>query len=378
MKNNPFLLTLLLLSGFAQAATLPYEYVPTAGGDISVIDTKTGVVIAMLPVEAGVLPESAKPINSLLDNMTEGYVLFEGEEGEIEVQTDNVKSVIINPKTEIDEAIFLDTLLDSFSSISGVFLIRIVSNGNGFGRIFTPVSLSKRFTPEGFYKSEKCFRKYCEEQYSFNNSRLSHARVYEYEEPIEKVVISAMPDANSKIIDLNCERVNSEPTVECTATFDLIPTCQDKNRYHDLTNNAIDVDGNAINTQTKFVGGVSTGMIHPKKDEMYNSSSLVNVCGIITVDPDKDMGQVADILVLFSYAPLDDENNIKYYTMSGEWDGTIAQLAFKENIPLANTIPLEIYSGALPEGSLGVYFGYRLTSGTIIHNSEPIKIRITP
>jgi len=371
MKNlfNPFLLTLLLLSGFAHAATLPYKYVPTATGEISVIDTKTGEVKATLPVEAGVLPESAKPINSHLDNMTEGYVLFEGEEGEIEVQTDDVKFTIINPKTEIYEAIFLDTLLDSFDSIVGVFLIQIISNGDGSGRIFTPIT---------FYDSEECFGKYCEEQYSFNDSRLSNARVSEYEGPIESVVISAMPDANSNIKDLNCERVNSTLTVECTATFDLIPTCQDKNRYPDLANNAIDADGNAINTQTKFVGGVSTGLSNPKKDDMYNSSSLVNVCGIITVDPDKDMGQAADIIVLLSRAPLGNENNIKFFAMSGEWDGTIAQLAFEENIRLANMQRLEIYSGTLPEGSWGVYFGYHLTSGTIIYNSEPIKIRITP
>ncbi len=377
--NRTLLISALLLpSGFTHAAASSYNYVPTETGEISVIDTITGEVKTTLPTKVGIFPDGSNPIDSPLDSFTEGYVLFEGEENEISVLTDNVNFFVMKPQTKKIVSIFTD-FLDGFHSIRGVFFLRIIRRGNGSGTTFTP---------RKFYRSGECSDAYCEERYLVNKcpeppcEQEGGESVNEEDKSVDNIVVSAIPDSNSKIIDLSCDVVGKEGddfVIECVATFDLISTCQDRT-YPVLPNNAIDINGNMTNTQAEFVGGISTD--EPKDEGVYNSSDFVSICGIMTVEPTHE-GQTADIVVLASYAPLEQADKT-FYMRNGEsgielWNGVITNLlAFKNNVFLNSTQPVDIYSGKLPEGAWGMHFGYRLKSGKLIFNTEPIRFQITP
>jgi hypothetical protein len=144
-------------------------------------------------------------------------------------------------------------------------------------------------------------------------------------------------------------------------------------------------EGYVRDTTATFLGNLSiTDSTFEKSGEVIvlYSSAKVDLTGTITVDP-THIEQLADILVLAGYAPLENENRT-FFMRTGEinvqpWDGNVANLsAFQKSILLQTEQPIEIYSGALLQGYWEIYFGYRLPNETIIFNGVPIKIQVKP
>ncbi|RKZ85342.1 MAG: hypothetical protein DRR19_16525 [Candidatus Parabeggiatoa sp. nov. 1] len=138
--------------------------------------------------------------------------------------------------------------------------------------------------------------------------------------------------------------------------------------------------GNYVDTNAKMTGGIDVNGMGYKQQVIQNLSGEVNVTGNIIVDP-AHIGQIADILVVVKtiflqspqvYYMLDEDTNIPI------WDQTLAHLvAFKSKVKLETTQEVPIYQGTFDFlGTLEVYFGYRLFTGIIVFNGQPIDIRI--
>lgn len=150
----------------------------------------------------------------------------------------------------------------------------------------------------------------------------------------------------------------------------------------DLGGKAVDARGNNIRTTTSFVGGISVEGRDFQQQVVQSLAEAVNIEGKIQVD-EAHVGEVANIFVYaettlpteatFLYFMLDEASNIL------QWDKTPANLvAFKSDVTLEDTQTVSLYKGLfLSQGTLKVYFGYVLTDGTLVSNTQPIDITIT-
>lgn len=110
-----------------------------------------------------------------------------------------------------------------------------------------------------------------------------------------------------------------------------------------------------------------------------------------------DTKKAADIIVLYSYSP---EGGATSWSVAGAdgkwvaWDGTVSNLKFAAQVPNLPTImpgqTREVYhngggleiavSAPFPahlktSGEINMYAGYRLTDGTIVFSSAPVKLK---
>ncbi len=372
MKNlhYPFLLIVTLLIGLPNAVALPSFYVfPTGDNEVSILNPTTDSKTA-IPVGPDVIrPDTPVPI--------EGMTLLTSYQGQNKVY-------IINVNTHFREAFILS---DYIRPIDGdFFILRISKDGNGSGTVITSKistvdgcvleifcevkEVVTRKTPDdscpaqdipGFHCGQKCSSTPCEEQYPKEQS---------------SIIVTAMPEIGSVLIDLNCDEPHQEKpdgqksevtVVNCKAQFDILPH---------LASHAVDQNGEPVDTTATFAGGIYT----PETENEISSlsASTVTINGIITVDQ-KHVDQKTDIIVVANHV-LPDQESGTFYMLDGQtevkpWHGHLPDLsAFQKHVPLAKERWVEIYNGPLPpEGSWHIHFGYRLEKGTIVFNSEPIK-----
>ena len=353
---NKLLLIILLHCLSLEVIASQYLYIPIENNQISIRDAKTGEEIKIISMDITNPPTNSEPIESSTDgdgNIVTGYITIIGDEDEIEVSSaDKNKIFISSPNKKYRYAIILDAL-DSYNSIQGPFLIRIIARGKGFGTIITP--------SKNVFRSKDCKdKKNCQELIvNYNNNLKSNK------------YISATADENSNTDDIKCslKEVDNQDygyELDCTVTFNLIKTCQS---YHDY-------DQLETNTAARFRGGIYTDKDdYPQKD--IKTNSLINICGVMRVDEHR--GQNADILAVAM------NNNTFYLLEEGNsddfqkvWDGNLAHLsAFQKDVNLSEIKQqVNIYRGRLNQGSWYIYFGYRLNDGSITFNTEALSIKI--
>ena len=147
---------------------------------------------------------------------------------------------------------------------------------------------------------------------------------------------------------------------------------------------AIDKQGQFISVETTFAGGISVqegiGAFH--RLLTVRLSNKVKIQGSMTVDPDH-VNQQGEIVVYAAYRPIRSHAAPLYFMLNqaGEilpWDEQVAHLTAFQPTTLKAVHPLTMYQGYfIAPGSLNVYFGYRLSDGTVVTNSQTIDITIT-
>ncbi len=140
------------------------------------------------------------------------------------------------------------------------------------------------------------------------------------------------------------------------------------------------VQGERLAFDTSFVGGISVnGMTYQKLVEL-NLSDTVKIDGNIKVSP-THLDQLAEIVVYAGLLPSFTTSTDEQFYMLGNggkilaWDQNPTHLmAFQSNVTLITNQQVSLYSGTfyLP-GTLQIFFGYRLSDGTLVTSSESIN-----
>ncbi|OQW92741.1 MAG: hypothetical protein BWK78_00735 [Thiotrichaceae bacterium IS1] len=383
MKNLYLeLFLILLLQGgclpFAVASP-PYSYQPTGKyNEVSIVNAN-GVAEATISLNEKTIDADDQPI-PIGDKL-------------VKLSTSGKQFLVTNMETETVEAI-LHPVIDSEDSIVGdFFILRIFIVGSGTGIVIIPTSddclemSSAEECQVTTYTSEECLALPCEEEYFIDEDNRSEER----RDPAKKrysvkdnVIVTATPEPESTVIDLNCgspqtDAETKEAVVTCIAKF------KSEGVFGEvpISSSLLALEGD---TTATFSGNLSitdsSGFEKIGNVIVLNPSAKVDINGTITVDL-AHIEQVADILVLAGYAPLENENRT-FFMRTGvievqPWNGNITSLsAFQTGVLLQREQPIEIYSGALLQGSWEIYFGYRLLNETIIFNGVPIKIQVKP
>ncbi|MDM8561663.1 hypothetical protein [Candidatus Parabeggiatoa sp. HSG14] len=139
---------------------------------------------------------------------------------------------------------------------------------------------------------------------------------------------------------------------------------------------AVDVNGNFLETDASFNGGIKVKGNDFNQEVVLNSNDSVLLQGIINVDS-QHVGQFADILVVGNHQPLEPLNApFTLYMLDNNriiqvWDGILANLEWFMRVEsLPETQIVNIHEGTLPSGFMQVYFGYRLENGLIVFNDN--------
>lgn len=390
------LFLILLLQGGClplAVASPPYSYQPTGNhNEVSIVNAD-GVIEATISL-------IDKPIDADDPLISNGETAVIGDK-EIKVSAKGKQFLVTNVETKTVEAI-LHPVIDSEDSIDGdFFILRIFTVGSGTGTVTIPSSdecsemsdesemSSVIECPAVIYISEECSSLPCETEYFIDADNRSDER----EDPAKKkysvkdkdnVIVTATPEPKSTVIDLNCgspqtDAETKEAVVTCIAKF------KSEGVFGEvpISSSLLALEGD---TTATFSGNLSitdsSGFEKIGNVIVLNPSAKVDINGTITVDL-AHIEQVADILVLAGYAPLENENRT-FFMRTGvievqPWNGNITSLsAFQTGVLLQREQPIEIYSGALLQGSWEIYFGYRLLNETIIFNGVPIKIQVKP
>jgi hypothetical protein len=365
-----FLLTILnlLLPYSKVVASADYTYIP--GNNEIMVKTADNQIVS-IPIGEGLLISDSATCNTI-----EGTKLCFTYE-------DNTVS-IFNTDTQFLDAKASTILSDSATSLWGDFFfidLNIFTIGDGFGTIITPWYDEKFFIkrgtrsteteviPKSSYTSNQCVEDTpCREEYPSG----------------EPITLIAKPNRNSSLTTWKCsegiEVVKEERyEVTCEAQFDLIPSLNNERLPSPTPMEIVGVDSNS---NSILRSGVFIEGEPPKKTIKLNHSSVVDIKGTIEVDA-QHKEQIVEILVVGSYIPSNSHDPIFYMRDGKEnillWDGNLLNLlAFKKDISLTEMQQLTLYQGLLPEGVWKMYFGYRLTDGSMIYNSEPIEINIMP
>jgi len=129
-----------------------------------------------------------------------------------------------------------------------------------------------------------------------------------------------------------------------------------------------------------WVGGISVNGGEFLTNTTVNLTDFVNLQGVITV-ASQDLGKIADIVVYAGYVlPTGEQvfymldENLGIYP----WDENPVNLVpFVRKVTLWQVVPVKLYSGYfLLPGRLHVYFGYRLSDGTLVTNRSAIDVEI--
>lgn len=147
---------------------------------------------------------------------------------------------------------------------------------------------------------------------------------------------------------------------------------------------AFDQEGEFLSVETSFAGGISIpeGIAAFHRLLTVRLSTVVKVQGSMTIDP-LHVGQTVEILVYAAYQTLGGYSSKRYFMLNqtGEilpWDEQVAHLIAFKSVTLTAVQAVLMYQGHfIAPGSLNVYFGYRLSDGTVVTNSQTIDITIT-
>jgi len=130
-------------------------------------------------------------------------------------------------------------------------------------------------------------------------------------------------------------------------------------------------------TNAQFLGGVSVNNDVFLSKATQKLSESVEILGTIKVDPNHQ-GQPAEIMVVGVYQLPDNtepffllDENAQIQT----WDGnpaTLVPFQRKDSLEAVQHLTIFYSDDGLPIGTLHIFFGYRLTDGTVIYNEQPI------
>jgi len=234
------------------------------------------------------------------------------------------------------------------------------------------------------------------------------------------IALTAIADSDSLFTgwsgDENCADSITTITADrnCTATFELLPPPDDledepTNRYKKETTIvtfedktvelpvldeaetvAVNTEGEVIETDAGFVGGISVEGSAFAEEAQPKSSDVLDVRSSIEVDSEH-LGQPAEVLVVAAYQP-DAPNTrsskpapVSFYMLVDTkgtvvpWDMNMASLIpLKTVATLDEAVEVPIYQGALGiTGTVNLYVGYRANDGTVIYSPDTLDINIT-
>ncbi|GEM_PF-2291120 len=143
----------------------------------------------------------------------------------------------------------------------------------------------------------------------------------------------------------------------------------------------MDALGNPVTTTSEFFGGISVNDSTYQPQVVENLSDNVEIVGKIIVDP-KHVGQPAEMVVYAVYQPSAVATE-KYFYMVHDlywvslWQGNLAGLMALQRVTLAPEQWLFLYRGRLKvPGVLDLFWGYRLADGTLVTNSQGLRVMI--
>lgn len=147
---------------------------------------------------------------------------------------------------------------------------------------------------------------------------------------------------------------------------------------------ASNTQGESIHTDTTLTGGISVNCGSVEQTVRQCLCDRVDIQGDLTVD-NAHVGQRADIIVYAIYKPAPESMEKSFYMLDKNnvvhaWDENPSTLvAFQEGVTLQSKQPVSMYSGSfiLP-GFLQIFFGYRLSDGTLVVSQESIDTHIFP
>ncbi|MDM8558970.1 hypothetical protein [Candidatus Parabeggiatoa sp. HSG14] len=218
----------------------------------------------------------------------------------------------------------------------------------------------------------------------------------------------------------NCaDSITITENMDCTATFELLPPPDDleendlkleekrENFYgeeikvvtfedktvklpilDEVETVAVNTEGEVVNTDAEFVGGISVEGEAFEEKAQPKSSDKIDVRSSIEVDSEH-LGETAEVLVVAAYQPevqtrSSKEAPIYYYMLDDDgnvlpWDVDLASLIpFKTVKTLDKMVEIPIYQGVLGiTGTINLYVGYRLANGTVIYSPDSLDINIT-
>ncbi|MCP4702077.1 MAG: hypothetical protein GY862_35245 [Gammaproteobacteria bacterium] len=149
---------------------------------------------------------------------------------------------------------------------------------------------------------------------------------------------------------------------------------------------AIDAEGMPLDTDAVFQGGFSLdgGAFLRSQTYSLNNALSVFVEGAIFVDS-RHIGQIADIIVVAAGSDTLSFSGqegglctLDSLTICRSWDGNIASLkAFRSNVILPEILRIPLWAGKFfGTGTITGWFGYRLSSGVMVFNPQPIEVTI--
>lgn len=145
----------------------------------------------------------------------------------------------------------------------------------------------------------------------------------------------------------------------------------------------INAQGQKIHSESKFSGGISLNGYPYQKEAVQKLADVVKIQGHMVIDS-HHVGQQANIFV-YAQTILPESPMTTYSFLLDKdfnivlWDQDPAHLSvFTETVTLEKIQNVSIYQGNFYfPGTLKIYFGYRLTDGTIVFPEEGISTFIT-
>ena len=219
------------------------------------------------------------------------------------------------------------------------------------------------------------------------------------------VTLTAIPDSEAHFTGWEGDCVGADSLLSLTLTTDMACTATFTGEMKDAEKNAeirnsqttlfqlpalldvfaINAQGEIVNTDAQFAGGISSNSSDFQLQVTQTLSDLVDIRGRILIDS-LHVGQPIDICVVVGVqSPFNGMGNVPIYFMLDDtgnvlpWDGDIANLVtFKTVKSATQRVEVPIYNGQfVAPGILNIYFGYRSAEGLVIYSPENMEVIIS-
>ena len=174
--------------------------------------------------------------------------------------------------------------------------------------------------------------------------------------------------------ELSSETIGSEELPSETTDSDELPKLESAL--------ALNAQAEITKSEAQFSGGISFEKGPFESSTTVTLADEVEIRGRIEIAT-SHRGQVAESLVVIAYQSLEDQKAVfLMLDENGEmlpWDFDLESLvAFQILDTQEEIVDMSIYQAQLPvTGMLNIYFGYRLTDGTVIYSPQTLDVMIT-